>query len=59
MCKKLKPVERYLHLKDGGDPTYPAVLMLEGLAVLLKTKELPGQKFPRGHFPGRSVIPHR
>jgi 5-methylcytosine-specific restriction endonuclease McrA len=47
-------VER-LH-KLGGVPTDRAELMLEALAALLETKELQGQKCPRGHFPSRPPV---
>ncbi|MCK9995437.1 MAG: HNH endonuclease [Candidatus Krumholzibacteria bacterium] len=47
-------VER-LH-KLGGVPTDRAELMLEGLAALLETKELQGQKCPRGHFSSRPPV---
>ena len=48
-------VER-LH-KLGGVPNDRAELMLEALAVLVETKELQGQKCPRGHFPSRPPVP--
>ena len=47
-------VERLYKL--GGVPTDRAELMLEGLAALLETKELQGQKCPRGHFPSRPPV---
>ncbi len=47
-------VER-LH-KLGGVPTDRAELMLEGLAVLLETKELQDQKCPRGHLASRPPV---
>jgi 5-methylcytosine-specific restriction endonuclease McrA len=47
-------VER-LH-KLGGVPTDRAELMLEALAALLETKELQGQKCPRGHLPSRPPV---
>jgi len=47
-------VER-LH-KLGGVPTDRAELMLEGLAALLETKELQGQKCPRGHLESRPPV---
>ncbi len=47
-------VER-LH-KLGGVPTDRAELMLEAMAALLETKELQGQKCPRGHFPSRPPV---
>jgi hypothetical protein len=47
-------VER-LH-KLGGVPNDRAELMLDALAALLETKELQGQKFPRGHFSDRPPV---
>jgi len=47
-------VER-LH-KLGGVPNDRAELMLEALAALLESKELQGQKCPRGHFQGRPPV---
>jgi 5-methylcytosine-specific restriction endonuclease McrA len=47
-------VER-LH-KLGGVPTDRAELMLEALAALLETKELQGQKCPRGHLSSRPPV---
>ncbi|MEN8006485.1 MAG: HNH endonuclease signature motif containing protein, partial [Candidatus Krumholzibacteriota bacterium] len=47
-------VER-LH-KLGGVPNDRAELVLEALAALLETKELQGQKCPRGHFSGRPPV---
>ena len=47
-------VER-LH-KLGGVPNDRAELMLEALAALLETKELQGQKCPRGHFSDRPPV---
>jgi 5-methylcytosine-specific restriction endonuclease McrA len=47
-------VER-LH-KLGGVPADRAELMLEALAALLETKELQGQKCPRGHLANRPPV---
>ncbi len=47
-------VER-LH-KLGGVPNDRAELMLEALAALLETKELRGQKCPRGHLDSRPPV---
>jgi 5-methylcytosine-specific restriction endonuclease McrA len=47
-------VER-LH-KLGGVPNDRAELVLEALAALLETKELQGQKCPRGHFHSRPPV---
>ena len=47
-------VER-LH-KLGGVPNDRAELMLEALAALLETKELLGQKCPRGHLSSRPPV---
>jgi len=47
-------VER-LH-KLGGVPSDRAELMLEALAALLETKELQGQKCPRGHLVSRPPV---
>ncbi|MEN8007945.1 MAG: HNH endonuclease [Candidatus Krumholzibacteriota bacterium] len=47
-------VER-LH-KVGGVPNDRAELVLEALAALLETKELKGQKCPRGHFASRPPV---
>ena len=40
----------------GGVPSDRAELMLEALAALLETKELEGQKCPRGHFSNRPPV---
>ncbi len=47
-------VER-LH-KLGGVPNDRAELMLEALVALVETKELQGQKSPRGHIPSRPPV---
>ncbi|MEN8008669.1 MAG: HNH endonuclease signature motif containing protein, partial [Candidatus Krumholzibacteriota bacterium] len=47
-------VER-LH-KLGGVPNDRAELMLEALAALLETKELQGEKCPRGHLSSRPPV---
>ena len=47
-------VER-LH-KLGGMPNDRAELMLEALAALVETKELQGQKYPRGHISSRPPV---
>jgi 5-methylcytosine-specific restriction endonuclease McrA len=53
-ARRLAMVQRLLKL--GGVPTDRAELMLEALAVLLETKELQGQKCPRGHLPSRPPV---
>jgi len=53
-ARRAAMVER-LH-KLGGVPTDRAELMLEAMAALLETKELQGQKCPRGHLPGRPPV---
>ena len=47
-------VER-LH-KLGGVPNDRAELMLEALAALVESKELQGQKCPRGYYPSRPPV---
>jgi len=53
-ARRAAMVER-LH-KLGGVPTDRAELMLEALAALLETKELQGQKGPRGHLASRPPV---
>ena len=48
-------VVEWLH-KLGGVPTDRAELMLEAIAALLETKELQGQKCPRGHLASRPPV---
>ena len=53
-ARRAAMVER-LH-KLGGVPTDRAELMLEAMAALLETKELQGQKCPRGHLASRPPV---
>ncbi|MCK9996323.1 MAG: DUF222 domain-containing protein, partial [Candidatus Krumholzibacteria bacterium] len=53
-ARRAAMVER-LH-KLGGVPQDRAELMLEALAALLETKELQGQKCPRGHLANRPPV---
>jgi len=53
-ARRAAMVER-LH-KLGGVPTDRAELMLEAMAALLETKELQGQKCPRGHLESRPPV---
>ena len=53
-ARRASLVER-LH-KLGGVPADRGELMLEGLAALLETKELQGQKCPRGHLASRPPV---